>query len=105
MPDDSWNPKGLGHPTAAAVRDLRSERLRDRHGHHRNVAVRAATRRSGGDAVPVDVPRHGGEAEREEVSRRITQRSSPVELATPIEPKTVLNREERQRISTDFPYH
>ena len=58
MPDDSWNPKGLDIPLRRPVRDLRAERLRDRHGHDGHLAVRPPAGRPGRDPLPVDVPGH-----------------------------------------------
>ena len=78
MPDDSWNPDGADIPLRRLVRDLRPERVRDRHGHDRHVAVRAAARGSGGDPVPVALPRHGGEARRPAVPPRHAERPGPL---------------------------
>ncbi len=68
-------PERFEHSTTASGRDLRAERLRDRYGHDRNLAVRETTGRSSGHAIPVDVSRSHGDVEREEVPHRITQRS------------------------------
>ena len=105
MPDDSWNPTRRRHPAAPAVRDLRPERLRDRHGHDRHLAVRAPAGGPGGDPVPVDVPRHGAPSSDGTSYHVETLNDQALWDAAPIVPKTPPNplRNDKDFL-TEFPY-
>ena len=78
-------------PAAAAIRDLHPERQRDRHGHERHLAVRAAARGPGGDALPLAVPRPSRPSSTaRSTTSRLLERPGPVGRAQ-IEPKTPPN--------------
>ena len=95
--------EGSADPAPARVRGVRPERLRHRHGHDRNVAVWPATRRSGGHAVPVAVPRHEGGVEEQEVPRRLAERPVPVGCRADRAEDAPEPAEERQGIPGSLP--
>ena len=94
-----------GHPAAPAVRDLHPQRLRDRHGHHRHLAVRPPAGGPGRHPVPVAVPRHGARSGRHGVLSRDAERPGALgrrpdhaeDAAQPAAPTT-------SRSCTEFPY-
>ena len=53
-------PEEAPHPPEESGRDLHPQRLRHRHGHDRQLALRAAAGGPGGDALPLGLPRHEG---------------------------------------------
>src|SRR5439155_11634953 len=67
--------EGAQDSAAALVRDLRAQRQLHRHGYDRHLALRQAARRSGRDALPLAVSRHGSRDQWEEIQHRHARRS------------------------------
>ena len=70
--------EGAQDSAAALVRDLRAQRQLHRHGHDRHLALRQAAGRSGRDALPLAVSRHGSRDQWEEIQHRHARRSELV---------------------------
>src|SRR5262249_53424000 len=91
--------EGARYSVAARGRNFHPQRLLDRHGHHGHLAVRAPPGGSGRHPVPVDVPRHAGRVQRQEVSPRSAQRSVAVGRSADRAEDAAQSAQERQGVS------